>query len=344
MRYIDIIIFLAVIIKLILDLVCLCQTVLDYMAVFNLSTCDSLLQLSSSSTGTGFNLPGTYENPNRGGTPGGTALGNPGVAADIFGEYSTNRHMIRVDESWSQIIRSLFIYGTGATRFIINTNRVGTDTQKFIIIVGTLILDHVSIAAHNLINDLNYVSANSRNWRIVLRCRDTSDLTVDPRTSDRIASAINTGSGAEINSSDTELISGSVEPSNSPIEGDIYLEKISESIFNKVVEYLDNIFELIQLSFSNDVLYNQIHNLSILLWILIVFLSIFFFSLLVNIVLYIFSERLAKYFKNRYIVKYLSFNKKVILFEIVMLSSWIFYLLYIIFSGLLILHPIIFPV
>lgn len=72
----------------------------------------------------------------------------------------------------------------------------------------------------------------------------------------------------------------------------------------------------------------------------------FFFSLLVNIVFYIFNERFTKYFKNRYILWYLSFNKKVIVFEIVMLSCWIFYLLYLLLSGLhyIAIHPVIFPV
>ena len=49
------------------------------------------------------------------------------------------------------------------------------------------------------------------------------------------------------------------------IGGDIDFGKLSESILNKIAEYLDYIFEPVQLSFSNEVMSNQIHNLSILL-------------------------------------------------------------------------------
>jgi hypothetical protein len=98
------------------------------------------------------------------------------------------------------------------------------------------------------------------------------------------------------------------------------------------------------LNFSNEVMSNQIHNLSILLWIITICLLIFFISLLINITLYIFSEKLLKYFKNKYLLIYINFNKKVIAFEIIMLSVWIFYILYILLSGLhyIAIHPIIF--
>jgi len=110
--------------------------------------------------------------------------------------------------------------------------------------------------------------------------------------------------------------------------------------------YLEKFFEPVQLSFSNEVMSQQIKNLSIYLWIITFFLSIFFISLLFNIALFIFSEKLTKYFTNKYILWYLSFNNKVIGFEIVMLSGWIIYILYLLLTGLhyIAIHPIIFPV
>jgi hypothetical protein len=113
-----------------------------------------------------------------------------------------------------------------------------------------------------------------------------------------------------------------------------------------MADYLEKIFEPVQLSFSNELMSQQIKNLSIYLWILTVCLVIFFISLLFNIVLFIFSAKLTKYFTNKYILLYLSFNKKVIGFEIFMLSGWIFYLLDLLLSGLhyIAIHPIIFPV
>jgi len=43
------------------------------------------------------------------------------------------------------------------------------------------------------------------------------------------------------------------------------LGEIFESIMNKIADYLDYIFQPVPFNFSNEVMSNQIHNLSILL-------------------------------------------------------------------------------
>jgi len=58
MRYLDSILFLIVIIKINLDLVNFCHSVVDHMSVFNYCTGDHLLQMSSNNSGTGSGLPG----------------------------------------------------------------------------------------------------------------------------------------------------------------------------------------------------------------------------------------------------------------------------------------------
>lgn len=127
---------------------------------------------------------------------------------------------------------------------------------------------------------------------------------------------------------------------------DINLGEIFENIMDKIAEYLDYIFQPVPLDFPIQVMSNQIQNLSILLWILTICLCIFFISLLINITLYIFSDKLLKYLKNKYLLIYINFNKKVIVFEIIMLSIWIFYILYLLLTGLhyIAIHPVIFPV
>jgi hypothetical protein len=127
------------------------------------------------------------------------------------------------------------------------------------------------------------------------------------------------GTGLETSTASGTGVSG--ETAKSIIGGDIDLGQISETIINNIADYLDKIFEPVVVSFSNEVLSNQIHNISILLFLLTVCIGIFFLSLLLNLTVFIFTDRLMNYFKNKYILWYLSFNKKIIGLEIIMLSG-----------------------
>ena len=97
---------------------------------------------------------------------------------------------------------------------------------------------------------------------------------VDPITEQRLLSASNSGS---VNTGIAGSGESSSNASKSMIGGDFDLGKLSESIINKMADYLEKVFEPVQLSFSIEVLSQQIHNISILFWILTVCLSIFFF-------------------------------------------------------------------
>jgi hypothetical protein len=125
---------------------------------------------------------------------------------------------------------------------------------------------------------------------------------------------------------------------------DIDFAKIYDSVISKIVNYLNYVFEPVQHTFTIEVMSNHIQNISLLLFILTAILLIFFISLLFNITLFLFSERLMSYFTNKYILWYLKFNKKLIAFEIIILSGWIGYLLYVLLKGLHYLgtHPVIY--
>ena len=125
---------------------------------------------------------------------------------------------------------------------------------------------------------------------------------------------------------------------------DIDLAQISDSILTKIVNYLSNIFEPVQHSFTIDIMSNHIQNISILLFILTAIIFIFFSSFLFNVTLFFFSDRLMSYFTNKYILWYLKFNKNFIAFEIIILSCWIWYLLYVLLTGLhyIAIHPVIY--
>lgn len=109
------------------------------------------------------------------------------------------------------------------------------------------------------------------------------------------------------------------------------------------MEFLKNIFEPVQVDFSIELLSAQINSISIILFMLTFLILIFFISLLFNITVFLFSDKLLNYLKNKYIRWYLTFSKKVIGLEILMLSGLIFYLLYMLLYGLhyIAIHPIV---
>ena len=83
---------------------------------------------------------------------------------------------------------------------------------------------------------------------------------------------------------------------------DIDLAGICDSVLSKTVNYLNYIFEPVQHSFTIDVMSNHIQNISILLFILTAIIILFFISFLFNITLFYFSDRLIRYFTNKYIL------------------------------------------
>jgi hypothetical protein len=107
-----------------------------------------------------------------------------------------------------------------------------------------------------------------------------------------------TGSGG----SSASVPGGTDEIAKSIIGFDIDLVKIYESVTIKIMNYLYYIFEPVQHDFTIDVMSNHVQNISILLFILTVILFIFFISLLINVTLFIFSDRLLGFFKNKYII------------------------------------------
>jgi hypothetical protein len=316
------------------------------MTSFNYGDC--ALQMSSSTgtgtgTGGGSNLQGNSGFQNGSGGNGGNPGGLPGGNNEGIGSYTTERRIVHEDSSWSNTIRTLFINGSGGWRLMLSRN--GTPAQRVVIIGSSLIVDAFGRVIQNVVNDPNYAAAQHRAWLIIWNSRNRNSTTVhvDPVTQQTISSGSNSGI---VNTGTPGTGASSTEVSKNMIGGDFDLGALSESILNKIADYLDYIFEPVQLSFSNEVMSQQIQNVSIILWILTVCMSIFFIALLFNIALFIFSGKLQKYFTNKYILWYLSFNKKIIGFEIFMLSGWIFYILYLLLIGLhyIAIHPVISPV
>jgi hypothetical protein len=132
------------------------------MSVFQFCNEDAFLQMSNNNPGS--NLPGNSGIPNsNGGNPSGLPGGNNNPTP--FGTYNTNTTIIHNDDSWSNTVRSIFIYGTGAIRFHLVRN--GPPSPRILIIGGTLAVDTIGRIVQNSINDPNFILANIENIRTI---------------------------------------------------------------------------------------------------------------------------------------------------------------------------------
>lgn len=69
---------------------------------------------------------------------------------------TTSTTIIHDDGSWSNAIRSVFIYGSGALRLHLSRT-AGTLGTRFVVISSTIAADSISRAITNAINEPHYV-------------------------------------------------------------------------------------------------------------------------------------------------------------------------------------------
>lgn len=159
--YLDRILFGLVIFNIIFNIVNFCSSIVDHMSVFHFCNEDSFLHMSANNSGSNLSGISGSGTPNSGGdNPGGLPGGSSNP--ESFGGYHTNRQIIiHEDGSWSNTIRSIVIYGTGAIRLHLLRN--GPASQRFIVLGGVLIADGAGRLIQNVINDPNYVLAHVTN-------------------------------------------------------------------------------------------------------------------------------------------------------------------------------------
>jgi hypothetical protein len=68
---------------------------------------------------------------------------------------TTTTQIIHNDGSWSNAIRSLFIYGTGGYRLYLT--RTGSPGSRFMIVGGSMLADNIGRFLANSVNDPNYL-------------------------------------------------------------------------------------------------------------------------------------------------------------------------------------------
>ena len=152
-------------------------------------------------------------------------------------------------------------------------------------------------------------------------------------------STTTTPSTAEVTSTTSFIDSASIS-NLSPKD----LNNWSETIINKAIGTFTQILEPVSVSYSNDTLATQIYGISIMLFLLSVVIIILILALILNILMWVYSDKLLNLFTNKYIRWYILYNKKVIGIEIAFLSISILYFMYKLSYGLhfIATHPITF--
>ena len=235
---------------------------------------------------------------------------------------NTTTTIIHSDGSWSNTIRSLFIYGTGAYRLHF-LRAGGTPGSRAFVITSTIVTDTVTRVINNTINDPSYVKNNYMNWKAIWlnQSEGSAGVQVDTETLNKLSNVTKNnfvGDGSNIN----ELV---------------------QSLINSIFENLQFILEPVQVNYSTEMLADQIYHISILLFIVSILITGLIIVLLLNIFLYINMDRIINYFNNKFIKWYLTFNKKILGMEIFLLGGTILYFMYSLSVGLRFIatHPII---
>nr|YP_010759090.1 hypothetical protein QEO35_mgp29 [Hericium alpestre]WEX32004.1 hypothetical protein [Hericium alpestre] len=122
------------------------------------------------------------------------------------------------------------------------------------------------------------------------------------------------------------------------------LDDISNNLLNGLMDYLKPFLEPVQVSYSNELLANQIYGISIMLYILSVILIVLLTLFIINIIIFIYSDKIMNYFTNKYIRRYININKKFIGIELFLLAPVLIHFMYILSTGILFIatHPITF--
>jgi len=88
---------------------------------------------------------------------------------------------------------------------------------------------------------------------------------------------------------------------NTFISGDNGLDDISNKLLNNLMNYMKPFLEPVQVSYSNEVLANQIYGISIVLFILSVVIIVLLIFFMINTIMFVYSDRIMNYFSNKYI-------------------------------------------
>ena len=144
---------------------------------------------------------------------------------------STTTQIIHNDGSWSNAIRSLFIYGTGGYQLYLT--RTGSPGSRFAIVGGSIFADSVGRFLANSINDPNYLRNYINAWRVSLDSNSEDTAIVNVSQGDGIDQAI-----SQVKSTaQTQAQSTSQSLSNNFIPNINGLDDFTNKLTNNLMSY-----------------------------------------------------------------------------------------------------------
>ena len=244
---------------------------------------------------------------------------------------TTTTQIMHSSEGWSSAIKSIFIYGAGGARLALLRNG-GTPLQRTFVIVGTLAMDSGSAFVKNAINDPEYVEKNINSWRRIFK-GSSDEVHFDVKGDSNLYKHIKT----------TDTNSLLPDNSNNLLPDFLNTEEV-QHVMNFFIDNIKSVLEPITVTYSNQLLADQIYFISIVLFIMSLFVTGLILFLLLNIIVFTFSDKLLNMFTNKYIRWYINLNKKFIGIEISFMGLTILYGMIHLSYGLhfIATHPIIF--
>lgn len=236
---------------------------------------------------------------------------------------TTNTTIIHNNGAWSEAIRHIFIYGSGALRLHSHYARGGSPASRAFIICSTIAADGLSKVLTNVINDTNYVRNHVENWKIMRGTHENEPsinivvTSKDTETNDLLSNVSNFNSNS--------------------------IDNITEQFISKLLDFIRPVLEPVIVDYSNAILAQQINVIGIILFVLSILITILICSLLFNIILLVYSDKFMNLFTNKYIRWYININKKFIGLEVFFLGATILYFMYYLSYGIhfIATHPII---
>lgn len=187
-------------------------------------------------------------------------------------------------------------------------------------------LDAAGNVVANLVNDPNYVRANIQNWKIFQKGNTPGEYEVDI-------------------SADTETfkkIKKEESNKNSFLPEDLDIENLQNQILDTIMEYIRPYIQPVTVNYSQDLLVDQVQILSLMSLIIALIITGMLIFLFLNILIYMNSDRILKFFKNKYILLYVNLQLKFIAIEVVLSTLVILYGMGILIYALhfIVTHPL----
>lgn len=233
--------------------------------------------------------------------------------------------------SWPDAVRTIFIYGTGALRYVAQK----TPSGRIAVTAGTLAIYSGAQITKRVIDDPTWFTQHLSNWRMISgRNNNPEELHVESGE-DKEALAV-------IGSSPS--VGGDTTASFLPSNVNHFFNNINYN-FEGFINFIIQTFKLetVTVDYPQTLLADQHQGLALALFVLSLSAIIIFISLVFSVIIFTLRDRIKSYFKNKYILSYLNLNFKIIVIEFFSLSFLLLYDLYYIvkIGHFLFTHPII---